>query len=276
MYAFVTGATGGIGAEIVRGLVAAGAHVVIGCRDVARGAALVGSLGPGAAQRVRVQPLDLASLASVQALVRWAERELPALDVLVNNAGVWSRQRRATADGHELTFGVNHVAHHALTVGLVPSLRRSKAPRVVTVASGLHVRGRIEWDDLMQTRGGFNGVRAYEQSKLANVMFALALARRMGRALTSNALHPGLVRTDLTREYPEMFRDTPRRALVPAAVAARTILRLALDPALGAVTGRYFDRDREQAPSKAAQRIADQDRLWRITEDLLAGGRAAA
>lgn len=270
MHALVTGGTGGIGAELVRALVQGGAHVVIACRDVARGDAVAHALGSGADRRVRVHQVDLASLASVRALVRWAEAELPRLDVLVNNAAVWSRQRRATADGLELTFGVNHVAHHALTLGLVPALRRSEAPRVVTVASGLHGRGRIAWDDPMQADGGFNGVRAYEQSKLANVMFALALARRMGRALTSNAVHPGLVRTGLTREYPEMHRTTPARALVPAALAARSIVRLAIDPALGAVTGRYFDRDREQAPSKAAQRAADQDRLWELTEELLA------
>ena len=268
----MTGATGGIGTELVRGLVEAGVEVVIGCRDVARGTAMVAALGARAVRQVRVQPLDLASLASIRALVRWAEGALPVLDVLVNNAGVWSRQRRATADGLELTFGVNHVAHQALTVGLVARLRRSKAPRVVTMASGIHVRGRIAWDDLMQPSGGFNGVRAYEQSKLANVMFALTLARRMGGALTSNALHPGIVRTNLTREYPELLWATPPRSTVSAAVAARATLRLALDPALAGVTGRYFDRDREQAPSKAAQRVADQDRLWRLTEELVAAG----
>lgn len=266
MDVLVTGATGGIGSELVRGLVAAGARVVVGCRDAARGEALVRALGGRAAQQVRVQPLDLAALASVRALVRWAEQELPALDVLVNNAGVWSRQRRATADGLELTFGVNHVAHHALAVGLVPLLRRSRSPRVVTVASGLHVRGKLAWDDLMQASGGFNGVRAYEQSKLANVMFALALARRTG--LPSNAVHPGLVRTNLTREYPEMFRDTPAKALMTAAAAARSVLRLALDDTRA--SGRYFDRERPAAPSKAAQSVADQDRLWRVTEELIA------
>jgi len=269
--ALLTGATGGIGIEILRGLVAAGADVVIGCRDLERAAAVVARLAPAQRVRVVVRPLELAAIASVRELVRWAEGELPQLDVLINNAAVWSRQRRVTADGLELTFGVNHVAHHALAVGLLPVLRRSRAARVITVASGLHVRGRLAWDDLMQTTGGFNGVRAYEQSKLANVMFALALARRAGKGVTSNAVHPGLVRTNLTKDYPEMFRQTPARSLVPAAVAARATLRLATDPALGGVTGRYFDRDREQAPSKAAHSVADQDRLWQVTEELLRG-----
>jgi len=270
VYVLITGATGGIGLEIARGLVAAGAHVVIGCRDLARGAGVAAALASRAGGQVRVQALDLASLASVRALARWADGELPRLDVVINNAAVWSRQRRATADGLELAFGVNHVAHHALTVGVLPVLRRSPAARVITVSSGLHVRARMAWDDLMQARGGFNGVRAYEQSKLANLMFALALARRAGRGLTSNAVHPGLVRTQLTREYPEMFRQIHPRAIVSAAVAARATLRLALEPALATVSGRYFDREREEPPGKAAQSVADQDRLWQLTEELIA------
>jgi NAD(P)-dependent dehydrogenase (short-subunit alcohol dehydrogenase family) len=271
MNVLVTGGTGGIGVEVVRRLVEAGAQVVLGCRDVARGEAIVGGLGARGARQVRVHALDLASLASVRAFAAWCVAGMARLDVLINNAGVWSRQRRATAEGLELTFGVNHVAHHALAGALVPALRRSDAPRVVTVTSGIHVRGKLAWDDLQQTRGGFNGVRAYEQSKLANVMFALALARRMRGTLTSNAVHPGLVRTNLTREYPEMFRDTPPRALVSPAVAARAIVRLALDPELTRVTGRYFDREREQAPSKLALRLEDQERLWQVTEELIAG-----
>ncbi len=270
----MTGATGGIGVEILRALVQAGAQVAIGCREVGKGEAVVASLGARAVEQVRVTPLDLASLASVREAVRWAAGELPQLDVLLNHAGVWSRQRRTTADGFELTFGVNHLAHQALTMGLVPMLRRATAPRVITTTSGLHVRAKLAWDDLMQTKGGFNGVKAYEQSKLANVMFALALARRMKGAVASNAVHPGIVKTNLTREYPEMYRDMAPRALLAPAVAARSVVRLATDAGLATVSGRYFDRDREQAPSKLAQSIADQDRLWRVTEELIASVRS--
>lgn len=265
----MTGATGGIGVEILRGLLAVGVDVVIGCRDPGRAAATIAGLPAAHRAHVVVRPLDLAALASVRELVRWVSGELPRLDVLVNNAAVWSRQRRATTDGLDLTFGVNHVAHHALSVGLLPVLRRSPAARVITVASGIHVRGRLAWDDLMQVTGGYNGVRAYEQSKLANVMFALALARRAGKGVTSNAVHPGIARTNLTKDYPEMFRQAKPGSIVSAAVAARAPLRLALDPALAGITGRYFDRDREQAPSKAALSHADQERLWQVTDALI-------
>ncbi len=266
----VTGGTGGIGRELVRALAETGADVIVGARDQARAGAALAGLGAKVRARVRVQPLDLASVASVRALVAWAGSEVRQLDALVNAAAVWPRQRRTSVDGFDLTFAVNHVAHHALTVGLLPALRRARAGRVVTVSSGLHARGRLAWDDLMQTAGGYNGTRAYEQSKLANVMFALALARRAGRSITSNAIHPGVVRTELTRDYPEIFRDTPARSLSTARAAAGCIARLVLDASVARTTGAYFDRDRAVAPSKQASVVADQDRLWQVTDDLLA------
>lgn len=262
----VTGGTGAIGGELVAGLLGAGAQVIVACRDAARGQALAARAG-ASAPALRVAPVDLASLRSVAELASWILGELPRLDGLVHAAGVWSRQRRLSADGLELTFAVNHLAGFALTTGLLPLLQRSRA-RVVTVASGLHVRGKLAWDDVMQERGGFNGVRAYEQSKLANVMFALALARRGGPALVSHALHPGIVRSSLTREYPELWKQPPP-GVVPAAVAARAILRMVEDPALARSSGRYFDRDRPREPSPAARSVADQDRLWELSERLL-------
>jgi NAD(P)-dependent dehydrogenase (short-subunit alcohol dehydrogenase family) len=264
----LTGATGGIGVELARSLAGAGARVVLACRDLERGAALARTLGARANAAPLVQPLDLASLASVRGLARWAQGELPRLDVLIHNAAVWSRQRRLTAEGFELTFGVNHLAPFALTAALMPLLRQGRA-RVITVSSGMHARGKLAWDDLMQAQGGFNGTRAYQQSKLASVMFALALARRGGAALVSHALHPGVVRTALTREYPELWKVAPP-GQTTAVLAAANVLRLAADPALARGSGRYFNGDREQAPARTALVIADQDRLWTLSEQLVA------
>lgn len=271
--ALVTGATGGIGLEVAGGLVAAGARVVLPCRDEAKGQALARALGAGErADRVVVRACDLASLASVRELGRWAQGELPRLELLVHNAAVWPRQRRLSADGHELAFAVNHLAPFALTAQLLPLLRQSRA-RVVTVSSGMHGRGKLAWDDLMQKAGGFNGNRAYQQSKLANVMFALTLARRNSSALVSNTLHPGVVRTALTREYPELWK-VPPPGQATAKQAASAILRLATEPAMGKVTGRYFNVDREQAPARAALSVVDQDRLWLVSEQLVAETRS--
>jgi retinol dehydrogenase 14 len=271
--ALLTGATGGIGLEVARGLLAAGARVVLPCRDEARGQALVRELDASArpGDRIVVRPADLASLASVRELARWAQGELPRLDLLIHNAAVWPRQRRLSADGHELAFAVNHLAPFALTAQLLPLLRQCRA-RVVTVASGMHGRGKLAWDDLMQAQGGFNGNRAYQQSKLANVMFALTLARRNSTALVSNALHPGVVRTALTREYPELWKEAPPGQTTPK-LAAAAILRLAAEPALARVTGRYFNVEREQAPARAALSTIDQDRLWSVSEALVAAAR---
>jgi retinol dehydrogenase-12/retinol dehydrogenase-13 len=271
--AVVTGGTGGIGVAMVRGLLAAGARVVLACRDEARGATLAAGLAAREPGRIVVRALDLASLASIRSFVGWAGRDLKRVDLLINNAGVWSRQRRTTADGFELTFGVNHLGHHALTVGLLPQLRRAAPARVITVASGLHARGALAWDDLMQTAGGFNGNKAYEQSKLANVMFAAALARRTSAdGVTSNALHPGVVKTGLAHEYPELLRTTPEKLWVSPHEGARTTLFLATSPDVARITGRYFDQRREAAPSKAARVVADQERLWQVSEALIAGG----
>lgn len=262
----VTGATGGIGGELARGLAASGARLILACRDGERGEQLArGLAGRGAAPLVRV--VELASLSSVRELARWAQGELGRLDVVVHNAAVWSRQRKRTADGFELSFGVNHLAPFALTAELAPLLQQSRG-RVVTVASGMHARGKLAWDDLMQAQGGFNGTKAYQQSKLANVMFAAALARR-SPALVSLALHPGVVRTQLTREYPELWKVAPP-GQTTAKQAAANILRLASDGALAQRSGRYWNGDREQAPAKQALVVADQDRLWKVSEGLIA------
>ncbi len=270
-HALLTGGTGGIGKELARGLVSRGARVVLACRDVARGEAVAQELGGGALGRssdsIVVRVVDLAELASVRELARWAAAELPRLDLLIHGAAVWPRQRRLSADGHELTFAVNHLAPFALTTALLPLLHRSRA-RVVTVSSGLHARGKLAWDDLMQSKGGFNGNRAYQQSKLANVMFALALARKSAGQLTSNALHPGVVRTALTREYPELWKTAPPQQTT-AAVAAAAVLRLATDPSMARVSGRYFNGEHEQEPARAALSVADQDRLWKLSEQLV-------
>jgi NAD(P)-dependent dehydrogenase (short-subunit alcohol dehydrogenase family) len=268
----LTGGTGGIGAELVGGLVRAGARVLLACRDPAKGHALAATIAqrtPGAGASILVTSLDLARLASVTQWAQQAAATHDRIDGLIHNAGVWPRQRRLTADGFELAFGTNHLGPFALTQALLPTLRRGRA-RVVFVASGLAARGRLEWDDLMQTRGGFNGVRAYQQSKLANVMCALALARRYPE-LTSLALHPGVVRTGLTLEYPEMWKSPPPQ-LATAASAAAAVLHLVSAPGLR--SGCYFDREREQAPAAAARVMADQDRLWQVSEQLISQATA--
>ena len=197
----VTGANSGIGYRTALELARKGAAVILACRSLARGADARERLRaevPGAP--VEFVVLDLSSLTSVRAFAStFAARGL-ALDVLVNNAGVMAPlQRRLSADGFELQLATNHLGHYALTALLLPSLRRSPAPRVVTVSSIAHRGGRIDFEDLQSERR-YAPWAAYSQSKLANLLFAFELSRRAGRAglpLLSVAAHPGVARTNI-------------------------------------------------------------------------------
>ncbi len=259
----VTGGTGGIGKETVRGLARLGARVLLGARDRARGEAARRDI----AGAVDLVELDLASLASVRAAAAAVRADHARLDVLVLNAGVWSRERRTTADGFELTFGVNHLGHFLLVHELLDLLR---APaRIVVVSSNEHYRGRMEWDDLMFQRRSYRGRAAYRQSKLANLLFTGALARRLATGVTANALHPGVVATELARDYPQALIKLLNLVLLTPEQGARTTLHLASAPELAAVTGAYFEKSRARPASPRAVDPAAQDRLWSLSERLV-------
>jgi NAD(P)-dependent dehydrogenase (short-subunit alcohol dehydrogenase family) len=184
----VTGANSGLGEVTARELAAHGASVVLACRDVAKGEAAAASMSG----EVEVRRLDLADLSSVRAFADGID----SLDVLVNNAGVMALPHRTTADGFEMQFGTNHLGHFALTGLLLPRLR----DRVVTVSSAAHRIGRIALDDLNWQTRRYSRWAAYGQSKLANLMFAYELQRRLdraGSALRSLAAHPGYAATEL-------------------------------------------------------------------------------
>jgi len=200
--AVVTGATSGIGLVAAEELAAHGAEVIMAVRDTARGEVLAASIigkHPGA--NISVSALDLASLASIRAFATWAEA-LPRIDILLNNAGLGMQPvRDTTVDGFERQFGTNHLGHFALTGLLLPVLLRAPAPRVVTIASIAHNRGKMNWDDL-QYVSGYTGRAAYGQSKLANLMFAQELAARAtaaGSKLTSIGAHPGVSSTGFVK-----------------------------------------------------------------------------
>jgi NAD(P)-dependent dehydrogenase (short-subunit alcohol dehydrogenase family) len=266
----VTGGNVGIGKETVRGLARAGAEVILACRDTAKGEAarseVVASV-PGA--KVEVVRLDLADTGSIKAFATEVREMAPQLDVLVNNAGVWTRTRNTTRDGFESTFGVNHLGHFLLTHELRGLLEKSPAGRVITVSSALHYRGKMAWDDLMAERS-YDGPRAYNQSKLANVLFTAALARHLtGTHITANCLHPGVVATELAREYPKMVMKIVNLFMLTPAQGAETSLFLATSPTVATVTGKYFEKSREKKPAALALDLTAQDRLWSLSEKLL-------
>jgi NAD(P)-dependent dehydrogenase (short-subunit alcohol dehydrogenase family) len=259
----VTGATSGIGQETARQLAVLGARVILGVRDRARGAEIASRIASegGIAE---VLGMDLASFRSVRDAAAELAASHPSLDVLVNNAGVAVRGRRLTVDGHELTWQTNFLSGYLLTRLLLPTLRRGAKPRVVNVSSDAHRTGRIAWNDLEFERN-YGGYRAYANSKLAQILFTRELARREA-GIAVNALHPGAIATRIWRDVPQPLRALILAALGSPARGAAPVTRLASDPALDGVTGRFFKRFREAAPAAAGSNDADAARLWEIAE----------
>lgn len=271
----VTGANGGIGKETTRGLARLGAHVVMGCRSVERGEAAREELAREVpADRLEVMRLDVSLAADARRFARDFRARHRRLDALVNNAGIHTARREVTEEGVERTFATNHLGPFVLTNELLPLLRASAPARVVTVASEAHRFGGMRWDDL-QFAGRWSGVLAYCQSKLANVLFAFELARRLdGTGVTSNALHPGSVRSNWARGPESGLLRLAVGAATPFLVSvekgAQNSIHVASAPDLASVTGRYFLRKRPRNPSRQARDPEAQRRLWEATERLLA------
>ena len=232
-------------------------------RDPARGAAVVKELA-AAGGACELLVIDLASFASVRRAAAQVLERHASLDVLVNNAGVVTRRREVTTDGHERIWQTNFLGHVLLTRLLAGALARAARPRVVNVSSMAHRSGQIAWDDPELTRG-FRPLRAYAQSKLAQVLYTRALARReAGWAV--NAIHPGGIWTGIWRAAPLPARLVLRLILAPAVKGAAPVVRLAVAPDGAAVTGKYFNRWKEETPAPQGQDDAAAARLWNLAE----------
>jgi retinol dehydrogenase-14 len=269
----VTGGTSGIGKAIAAGLARLGGEVVLVARDPARGEAAVAELREATGNpRVELLLVDLASQASIRQGAEAYRRGHDRLDVLVNNAGGYWATRHVTPDGLEWTFAVNHLAYFLLTSLLLDLLRSSAPARVVNVTSSAQAFGDIRLDDLQFARR-YRGQAAYNQSKLANVLFTYELARRLeGSGVTVNCGVPGVTRTNFGREDsgPVMRLLTPlgRPFMRSPEQGADTFIYLASSPEVEGVTGGYFARRR---PRRSSKRSYDQElagRLWRVSEEL--------
>ncbi|MCW2638660.1 MAG: short-chain dehydrogenase [Dactylosporangium sp.] len=269
----VTGGTGGIGRATALGLATMGAHLAITGRDRGRteGAAReIGAVGGG---QVDVFVVDLSSQSQVRRLADEVLQRLSRIDVLVNNVGGYWNTRHVTADGLERTFAINHLAPFLLTHLLLDRLKQSAPARVVTVSSNAQAMGRIDVDDLQGERS-YSGARAYNQSKLANVLFTYELARRLqATSVTANALHPGVVRTSFGAEDPgrvqRLFVPFMRPFMKAPAQGAVTSVHLASAPDLEQVTGRYFANSKPKRSSKRSHDEATAARLWQVSADLV-------
>ncbi len=276
--ALITGANSGLGLATARALARAGATVLLACRDVAKGERARASM-----PRSQVVALDLAALESVRQCAATIRDQHDWLDLLICNAGVMAPPRRLTKDGFESQIGTNHLGHFALTGLLLDRLSAAPAPRVVTVSSGAHRIGKIDFDDLHGERS-YRRWRAYGQSKLANLMFCFELARRAtaaGTELKSVAAHPGYTATNLQFAGPAMIYERAVMALTNKLVAqsadmgALPMLFAATVPELPSGTFVGPDGFMEQrgyphvvTPASKAYDEAAWGRLWEVSEEL--------
>jgi retinol dehydrogenase 14 len=269
----VTGASGGIGKATALGLAQMGAHLAIIGRDRVRTDAAAREIQAAGGGHVEVFVGDLSSQSEVRRLAGEALVRLPRIDVLINNVGGYWNTRHVTADGLERTFALNHLASFLLTNLLVERLMQSAPARVVTVSSNAQALGKIDFDDLQGERS-YSGGRAYNQSKLANVLFTNELARRIqGSSVTANSLHPGLVNTSLGAEDPRSIQ----RILVPflrpfmrsVGRGAATSIYLASAPELDRETGGFYAKGERKASSKRSYDRSTAARLWDASTELV-------
>jgi NAD(P)-dependent dehydrogenase (short-subunit alcohol dehydrogenase family) len=268
----ITGGTGGIGLETAAALAGRGARLVLIGRDRARGEAALLRLrriAPDVSAEVRVA--DLSRLDGLREIAAALCRDLPRIDVLINNAGGMFARREETADGLERTFALNHMAYVVLSLLLRDTLIASAPARIVNVASEAHRGARLDIDDL-QARRRYGGWPVYQRSKLCNILFTRELARRLaGTGVTVNALHPGFVATSFGDNNGGLYGlgiRIAKRFALPLAEGAKTSVLVATDPAFAEASGAYVVRGRITEPSAAARDGVMASRLWDRSLDL--------
>ena len=263
----VTGPTSGIGLAIAHELAAAGATLVLGCRDAVKGEALADDINRRGAGQASVLVVDTSSQQSIRACAQEYRQRHARLDVLVNNAGAAHGTRQLSVDGIELTLATNVIGYWLLTQELLDVLRASAPSRIVNVASKF--ASELDLDDLQFEDRPYDGLRAYSQSKACNRLLTWALARRLeGTPVTANAYAPGFVAgTGLSRDLPpdvkEVYRVRPGRSF---AEGADTAVWMASSPDLDGVNGRFF-MDRQEIPCELHHVMAEE-RLWQACAEL--------
>ena len=251
----ITGATDGIGRETARQLLAQGYRVLLHGRTHERAQQTINALNAATAESVWG---DLAEMPQVLALADQVRQHTPVLDVLLHNTGVYEHTRHLTADGFERTMAVNHFAPFLLTQTLLDLVKASPQGRIITVSSIAHQSGRLDVNDLTFARR-FDGYAAYAASKLANILFTQALARRLaGTAVTANALHPGVIDTKLLRSGFGIGG-------APVADGARTSVYLATAAEVSTITGQYFVDALPATPSTTARDERRAEALWQAS-----------
>ncbi len=270
----VTGSSGGIGRATAMRLAQMGATVAVTGRNQVRTEEAAAQIRDATGVQVHAFAADLSAQGEVRRLAAELLDALPRIDVLVNNAGGYWNTRHVTDDGLERTFAINHLAPFLLTSLLLNRLKSSRDGRVVTVSSNAQGMGRIDFEDLQGERN-YSGARAYNQSKLANILFTHELARKLqGSTVTANALHPGVVRTSFGADDPgraqRLFVPLARPFMRTPVQGAATSVLLASSPELRGVQGQFFSNGKQKRSSKRSYDRAAASQLWRASRALVA------
>jgi retinol dehydrogenase 12 len=268
----VTGGNTGIGRATAAALASRGNRVYLACRSADTGRAAAEAIAAATGNdAVTFLPLDLADLASVRGCAEQFLASGEPLHVLINNAGVAGR-RGVTADGFEMTFGVNHMGHFALTTALLGRLGDSAPARVVTVASDAHMQaGGVDFAAVRRPTASFTGMPEYAVSKLCNVLFSAELAlRTRDRGISTYSLHPGVVASDIWRRVPWPVRPLMKLRMISPEAGAATTLHCATSADAAAETGLYYEKSLPREPSRAATEELARE-LWERSEAWLAG-----
>jgi len=256
----LTGATDGIGKQSALEIAQLKHHLILHGRNEEKLKDLQSQLKTATNNdKIDHVVADFSSLQEVQDMADTIFKRYRKIDVLINNAGVFEKERKESKDGYELTFAVNHLAHFLLTTELLPLLEESAPSRIVNVASQAHSADHLDFDDLMLEKS-YTGFKAYANSKLANILFTNKLARMLDPGkITANSLHPGVIKTKLLGSYWGTGGGSP------VSTGARTIMHVAFFEELEGVTGKYFSNKSETFSSNSSRAVKDQDKLWDVS-----------
>ncbi|XP_046443813.1 retinol dehydrogenase 12-like [Daphnia pulex] len=275
--AVITGANTGIGKETARELSKRGAEVVLACRDLNKAEEAADEIAKETGNKVTTLKLNLASLKSIRAAAEELRARHPQIHILINNAGIMTCPQWKTDDGFEMQFGVNHLGSFLWTLLLIDNIKQAAPSRIVNLSSLAHTRGKIYFDDLMLAKN-YTPVRAYCQSKLANVLFTQELARRLeGTGVSVFAVHPGAVQTELARHINESMNScvdgtlhfVSRYVFKTPEMGAQTSIYCATEESLTELSGHYFSDCAKKKPAKQANDKKAAERLWKMSEELV-------
>lgn len=262
----ITGSNTGIGKVSAKELAKRGARVVLACRSKSKTEPVIEEIKKETGNdQVAFVALDLSDLKSVRACADQLLATEPKIHGLINNAGLVAKRGAKTVDGYQMTFGTNHLGHYLLTRLLLDRMKQTGDARIVNVASHSHYQAKkLDWDAVTQPNKTVVGLKEYEVSKLANVLFTKELARRLeGTEVTTYAVHPGTVATDVWRRIPPPFRWLMKRFMITPEEGAQSSIVCATAPELAKVSGRYYTvGGKEKRPNRAADDADLAAQLW--------------